>query len=317
MNAVQAGLALLLFAGCHGAAQAQSYPARPVRILTAGAGTGPDSMSRMVAAEFSPALGQQVVVENRAAGFPLGYAVASAAPDGYTLLIWGGVFWQSTLFEQAPYDVVRDFAAIANLSRSPNVLVVNPAVPAKTVAELIKLAAARPGELNYSSGATGSASNIAVEQFKAMTHTNIVRISYKAGAQEVADLLSGQVQMTVGSIATWAPQIKSGKLRALATAGARRSLLFPDLPTVNDALPGYVSEQVLGFFAPARTPEAVVRRLNQEAGRMLDKPEVRERLLNTAQEPVGGTPEQLLDLVKADLAKVGKLIQDGVIKPGS
>jgi tripartite-type tricarboxylate transporter receptor subunit TctC len=178
------------------------------------------------------------------------------------------------------------------------------------VAELIKLAKARPGELNCSSGPTGSSSNLAGKLFKSMAKADIMSIEYKAQPQQTVDSLSGQIQMTFGQGVTWAALIKAGKLRALATGGSRRSILFPELPTVAETLPGFVSESLLGLWAPAKTPDAIVRRLNQEIVRAFEKPDVRDRLLKNGQEPVGGSPAQLTDYVKSEVARVSKLIKD-------
>jgi tripartite-type tricarboxylate transporter receptor subunit TctC len=270
-------------------------------------------VARLVAAEISGPLGQPVVVENRAPAilFP---GVAKAVPDGYTLLVAGGSLWLSTAMSKVSHSI-EDYAPISKLIRAPYVLVVHPSLPVRTVADLIKLAKAKPGGLNYSSGGNGSASHIAGELFKSMAGVDIVRIAYKAQAGEIVDLLSGQVQINFGSGGTWDAQIKARKLRALASAGSERSLLFPDLPTVAETLPGFSSELVLAFLAPAKTPDAIIRRLNQETGRALEKPELRDRLLKGGLEPAGGTPNQLADTIKSDMAQVRKMIADGAIKP--
>ncbi len=292
---------------------AQSYPNRPIHIHAAGVGTSGDMVARIVAAEIGGPLGQQVVVENRAPAilFP---GVARAAPDGYTLLVAGASLWISTAISKVPHTV-DDFAAISKLIRAPYVLVVHPSLPVRNVAELIKLAKAKPGSLNYSSGGNGSASHIAGELFKSMAGVNIVRIAYKAQAEEAVDLLSGQVQMNFGTGGTWDAQIKAGKLRALASAGSERSLLFPGLPTVAESLPGYSSELVLAFLAPAKTPDTILGRLNQEVVRALAKPDVRNRLLRSGLEPAGGPPNQLAETIKSDMAQVRKMIANGAIKP--
>jgi tripartite-type tricarboxylate transporter receptor subunit TctC len=187
----------------------------------------------------------------------------------------------------------------------------------RSTADLIKLAKARPGELNYSTGATGSSSHIAGELFKSLAKADIVRIAYKEQAQQTVDAVSGQVQMTFGQGTAYTAQIKAGKLRALAVGGSRASKLYPGLSTVAETLPGFVSEQVQALFAPAKTADAIIRRLNQETVRALEKPEVRSQMLSNGQEASGGTPEQLTEYVKSDMARVGKMIKDGSIKPGS
>jgi tripartite-type tricarboxylate transporter receptor subunit TctC len=311
MKLSQSHLLLLSIAAGFGAngSHAQSYPTKPIRILAAGAGSGGDFLARLVAAEISGPLGQPAVVENRTGGAILFIGAAKAAPDGYTLLVSGGALWTAPLLGEAPYDAVRDFAPIAALTSSPNLLIVHPSLPA-SVAGLIKLAKAKPGELNYASGATGTASHMAGELFKSLTGTDIVRIPYKDQAQQTVDSLSGQVMMTFGQGTSWIPLIKSGKLRALASTGSRRSLLYPDLPTVAETVPGFASEQAFGLFAPGKTPEAIIRRLNQETVRALEKPEARTQMLGNGQEPAGGLPEQLAEYMRMDMARIGKLIKD-------
>jgi tripartite-type tricarboxylate transporter receptor subunit TctC len=314
------GLLLLLLVAGFGAdrSYAQSYPTKVVRIQTAGVGSGSDFVARLMANELSAFLGQPVVVENRSGGgVPLFTGVAKAAPDGYTLMVTGGALWTTPLLGQAPYDAARDFASITMLIASPNVLIVHTSLPVRSVADLIKLAKVRPGELNYSTGATGSSSHIAGELFKSLAKTDIVRIGYKEQAQQTVDAVSGQVQMTFGQGASYTAQIKAGKLRAIAVGGSRRSVLYPALPTVAETLPGFVSEQVQAFFAPVKTPDTIIRRLNQETLRALEKPEVRAQMLSNGQEASGGTPEQLTDYVRSDMARVGKMIKDGSIKPGA
>ena len=312
-------LKLLLLVAMLGAggAYAQNYPARSVRILTSGAGGNPDLQARMVATEFTSRLGQPFVVENRPSGVVLGSAVAKAAPDGHTLLVWGGAMWLESLFAEVPYDPIRDFAAIATLTRSPNVLVVHPSLPVKTVSDLVKLAKERPGVFNYSSSSNGSSTHIAWELFKSMSGTDIVRVTYKGGPQEMIDLLSGQIQMTFLSGANVAPLVKTGKLRALASGSAQRSVLLPDLPALGETLPGFVSESLLALWATGKTPDPIIRRLNLETLRLLEKPDVRDKLLATGSEPVGGTPEQLTEAIRAELDRVGRLVKGAAVKQDS
>ena len=244
-------------------------------------------------------------------------AVAKAAPDGYTLLVTGGALWITPLLGPAPYDTVRDFTPITMLMSSPNVLVVHGSIPARSVAELIKLAKAKPGALNYSTGATASSSHIAGELFKTLAQVDIVRIPYKDQATQTADSLTGQVHMTFGQGTAYTVQIKAGRLRALGVGSARRSALYPDLPTIGESLPGFVSEQVQAFFAPAKTPDAIIRRLNQDTVRGLEKADVRAQMLANGQEPRSGSPEQLGDYAKSDIDRLSKMIKGGAIKPGS
>ena len=310
------GLLLLLLVSGFGAgwSHGQGYPTKAIRIQTTGAGGGADLAARLVAPEMSASFGQPVVIENHPNTATLAPGVAKAAPDGHTLLIWGGALWLAPLFEQAPYDPVRDFAPITTLTRSPAILVVHPSLPVKSVKELIALAKARPGELNYSAGPTGSSSQIAGELLKSMANVNFVVVIYKGGSQVTTDLLSGQVQMTIGQAASMAPEVKAGRLRVLATAGPRRSSLFPDLPTVAETLPGFVSESLFGAFAPVKTPEAVVRRLNQEIVRVLSLPEIKEKFLNAGKEVIPSSPEQFAATIRSEMAKMGKVIKDAGLR---
>ncbi len=312
-------LLLVLFVSGLGAdwSRAQSYPTKPIRILTGSVGSGSDLVSRIVATELSAFLGQPVLVDNRPSGPVLAVAAARSAPDGYTLMINATNLWTAPLFAEVSYDAIRDFAPIVTLARSPNLLVVHPSLPVRSVAELIKLAKAKPGQLNIAVGPNGGSQHISGELLRSLANIDIVPISYGNQSLATADTLSGQIQLTFGPAGTWAGHIKAGKVRVLASTSSRRSVLFPELPTVAETLPGYVSEGLNGFFAPARTSDAIVRRLNQEALRALEKPEARERLLSIGQEPVsGGSPEQLTDTLRSEIARVAKLIKDVGIKPG-
>lgn len=297
-----------------GLGAAQTYPTKPIRILTAGAGGSSDTVARVLAGEISGPLGQSVVVENLATT-ATGPTVAKSAPDGYTLLVTGPTLWVGQLLGPVPYDVMRDFAPIMALTRQPAILALHPSVPAKSVAELIALAKAQPGQLNYTSGGTGSISHVSAELFNSMAGVNIVRVAYKVQSAEMADLLSGRVQLTFGNGPTMGPLGASGKLRVIATSGSVRSVIYPDLPLISETLPGYVAEQLLGFMGRAGTPDAIVRRLNQESVRAFTKPEVKERLLKGGLESVAGTPEQFSAAIKAEMAVVSKLVKDGAIKP--
>ena len=218
------------------------------------------------------------------------------------------------LIQTTPYDAVRDFVPITLTNRSPNILVVHSALPVKSVRQLVALAKARPGELNYATGSTGASNHIAGELFKAMAGVNIVRIPYKSGAQESADLISGQVQLMFAS-AGMTPHVRAGRLRALAVTSVEPSPLFPELPTIaSQGLPGYESGSIYALFAPAGTPAAIVQRLHQESVKVLQSTEVRERFLKSGMEAVGSTPEELAATIKSDIARIGKLIKDAGIR---
>ncbi len=301
--------------GAMQAAQAQSYPNHPIRIVTGGVGGGADFAARLIAQGLTASLGQQVVVDNRPNGVIPGEIVSKAAPDGYTLLVAGSSLWLGPLLRQAPYDTVRDFLPITLATASPTILVVHPALPAHSLKELIALAKARPGQLNYASAATGSSTHLAMELFKSMAGVNIVRVPYKGGAQAISDLIGGQVQLTFATGGEASPHIKSGKLRALAITTTQPSALVPGVPPMTAAgVPGYECITMLGAFAPAATPSAIIVRLNQEIVRFLGSPDYKERLFRTGVEAVGSTPEEFGIKIKSEIARMGKVIKDAGIR---
>lgn len=296
-----------------GVARAQAWPVKPVKILTAGSGGGNDATARVLAQGLAGPLGQQVIVENRPPAV-LPDVAAKSAPDGYTLMVYSGGLWIQPFIGQVTYDPVRDFAPVSFAARSPLAIVVHPAVPVHSVKDLIAYARAHPGTLNFTTGGTGSSSHLGPELFKQMTGVNMVRVPYKSAAQEIADLLGGQVQLTFGGGATVASHIKTGKLRGIAVTSAQPSALYPDLPTVAaTGVPGYECTQIFGMFAPARVPEAIVRRLSQEAVRYLHTEDARQKILAAGMETVGSTPEEFAAVIRADMARWGKLIKDAGI----
>ena len=290
----------------------QNYPIKPVRIITAEAGGGNDFAARLVAPGVSSGLGQQVVIENRGPGTIPSETVARAPADGYTLLLHGSSIWLSSYFQDnVPYDALRDFSPITMVTRAPNVLVVHPSLPVKSVKDLIALAKAKPGELNYGASGAASSPRLAAELFKAMAGVNIVRINYRGSGPALIALVSGEVQLAFISPGGAIPHIAAGRVRALAVASAQPTSLFPGLPTVAaTGLPGYEYSAAYGVFAPAKTPEAVIKRLNQEFVRVLNRADVKERFINGGVEPVGSSPEQLTAKMKFDMAQLGKMIKD-------
>lgn len=295
------------------AVSGENYPNRPVRVVTAEAGGGSDAALRMIAPGLASNLGQQVIVDNR--GIIAAELVAKAPPDGYTLLFSGATLWLLPILrDHVPYDPVGDFSAITLATRTPNILVVHPSLPVKSVRELIALAKAKPGELNFATSGAGNSVHIAGELFRNMTGVNIVRINYKGAARALNDLIGGQVHLMFGVPGSVMQHVKSGRLRALAVTSAQPSVLAPGLPTVAASLPGYESGAYIGFFAPVKTPAAVIDRLNREAIRALHSAEVRQRLFNTGIETVGSSAEALANLVKTDMARTGKLLKDAGIR---
>ena len=289
---------------------AQSYPNKPIRIITSAPGNGDDLAARLIAQGVAGALGQQVVVDNR--GFVAVEMVAKAAPDGYTVLLYGSPMWLAPFMrESVPYDPVTDFSAVTWATVSPNILVVHPALAVKSVAELVAAAKAKPGELNYGTGSAGSTPHLAAALFKSMTGVNIVRVPYKGSAPALTALIGGQLQFMFPSTSSVAPHLNSGRLKALAVTSAQPSALAPGLPTMAaSGLPGYESASLLGVFAPAATPAALVNRLNHEMVRALTRSDAKERLFNSGVEAVGSSPEQFAATVKSEMAKWGKIIRD-------
>ena len=314
MARFQAILLSLLIAG-PAISLAQNYPSKLVRLVTNEVGGGNDFMARLIASGLTTNLWQQFIVDNRPSGPIPGSLVAKAAPDGYVLLVGGGTFWIAPLLQDnLPYNVVRDFMPIASLASSPNILVVHPSLPVKTVGQLIALAKARPGELNYGSPATGAAQHLAAELFKAMAGINIVRITYRGNGPALNALIAGQLQLAF-AVASAKPLIESGRARALAITSARPSALFPSLPTMAQAgLPGYEATAMQGLFAPAQTPTAIIARLHREAVLVLNQADVKQRLFNLGMETVADSPDEFAAMIKSEVARMGKVIRDAGIQ---
>ena len=297
-------------------ATAQEYPSKTVRIVASEAGGSGDFVARLLAQGLSSALGQQVVVDNRGGGVIAGDVVAKSPPDGHTLLLYGNTFWLLPLMrKQIPYDPYRDFIPVTLAARAVNVLVVHPSLPVKSVKDLIALARARPGELNFSSAAPGTMNHLAAELFKSMTKINIVRVAYRGSASALTAVMSGEVQMMFGAAAPVRPHIQSGRVRALAVTTATRSPAYPDLPTVAEAgVPGFEAVSAHGIFVPAKTPDSIVERLHQEIVRVLQRPESKKRLAGIGAEPVGSTPAQFAAAIKDEVTRMDKVIHEAGIR---
>src|SRR5215831_86285 len=298
-----------------GFASAQSYPTKPVRMVTAEVGAAGDFATRVLAQALSANLGQNVIVDNRPSGVIPCDVVAKAAPDGYTLLHFTNSTWTAPLMQRAPYDPVRDLAPVALTVKSSSVLVVHPSLAVKSVADLIAYAKSRPGYLNYAAGGTGGAGHLSAELLKSMADVDLVRVNYKGGGPALNALLGNQVQVGFLSAPSVLPHVKSGRLRALAVSGPQRSALSPDVPTVAAAgVPGYEVEQLMGVFAPAKTSAVLINRLNQEIVQVLQRAEVKERFENASMEVVGSSPAQLAAAMQADMSRMGKLIKSAGIR---
>ncbi len=300
-----------------GAAAAQSYPGKPIRMLAAEAGGGADLIARLVAQGMGATLGQQVLIENRGGSAVIpAQIVAKAAPDGYTLLFYGTNVWLLPfLQDDLPYDPVKDLAPITMVAVSPNVLVVHPSVPANSVKELIAMARAQPGALNYASGGNGSSSQLAAELFKSMAGVEIVRVSYKGSGPALNDVVAGRVQVMFPNAASVTQHVKSGKLKALAVASGKPSALSPGLPTVAaTGLPGYEYAASYGMFSSGGTPAAIINLLNQHVAQVLARDDVKQKLSNSGAEPVGNSPAEFGATVRSDMTRLGKVIRDAGIK---
>jgi tripartite-type tricarboxylate transporter receptor subunit TctC len=302
-------LLLVLTTSWNGPALSQDYPARPVRIVTSPAGGGSDLVARLIARGVSPLLGQQVIIDNRAA-ILAPEVVAKAAPDGYTVLVAGSTHWIAPLIEKVSYDPLRDFAAVAVLSRSPVVLVVHPSMPLKTVRQLVDLAKARPGDLNSAVGAPGSSNFLGAVLFDYLAGVKSTRIPYKGAAPAMTAIMSGEVHVMFPTAGSAAPHVQSGRLRALAVGSAQPSVFAPGLPTIAaSGVPGYDSDFLSAVFAPAGTPAPIVSRLNREITRYLQSAEGKEAFLKAGSEAAPGTPEDLTATIKAEVATYGKVLK--------
>jgi len=292
------------------AQDAAAYPSKPIRFIV---GPGPDALARLFGQSMTEAWGQPVIVEQRGGGGGTisAEAVAKAAPDGYTLLLATGTHTINPSLYKIPYDMVKDFAPVTLLGSTPFVLSVHPSVQAASVAELIRLAKAKPGALNYGSGGSGTPPHLATELFKTLAGVNLVHVPYKTVAAAITDLIAGQLQVmfTVGPAGL--PQIRAGRIRGLAVSTAKRSAFAPELPTVAEAgLAGFDVFGWNGLLAPAGTPKSVIVKLHDEITKVLRLPEVRERVAGFGFEPVGNSPEEFGEFVKADIAQWAKVARE-------
>jgi len=316
---MRALLAILLIALIQSAA-AQQYPTRTIRLIVPFPPAGAtDIVGRIVAQKLSETLGQPVVVENRpGAGGTLGSDLAAkAAPDGYTLLIaTTSTHSIGPVLQKLPYDPIRDFAPITQVADVPNVLVVSPKLPVKTLQEFVALARSQPGKLNYASSGVGTIVHLNGELFKLIAKVDLVHVPYKGTQLATADLASGSVAMMVDSLASALPNIHSGNVRPLALESPRRSALLPEVPTFAEAgMPEFDLATWFGMFAPAGTPAGIVARLQREIAASLKSPEVVERLAAVGADPVGSTPAQFVERIRRDGAKWAEVIRAANIKP--
>jgi tripartite-type tricarboxylate transporter receptor subunit TctC len=311
---------LPLFAlACMSTAAAQTYPSKPIRfIVPFPPGGGNDTMARAFGQKMSEGFAQPIVIDNRpGAGGNIGAETAARAlPDGYTVFL-GGVGSHGinpNLQLKLPYDPLKDFAPISLIASAPLVIVVPPSLPIKSVSDLVQLAKARPGELNYASSGTGTIAHLSAELLNSMAKIKLEHVPYKGTGPALTDLLAGRVQVMFNSAVSILPQVRSGKLRALAMTAAKRSAAMPDLPTVAESgVPGYEAASWYGVLAPAGTPRPIMEKLNSEIVRIARTPEVRERLAADGADPVGSSPEEFAAYIKLELTRWARVIDQARI----
>ena len=315
-------IGVFLCAACP-VAVAQGYPAKPVRLVVPWPpGGGIDTVGRWMAQKLADPLGQQVVVDNRGgqSGVIGADHVAKSPADGYTIMVHTitGHVINPAFYGKLPYDTERDFSSITLIASAPHIIVAHPSLPVKTLKELIALAKARPGQIDFASFGAGSTSHLSGELFKSMTGVNLVHIPYKGGGPALIDTLAGHVPLYFSGLPASLPHVRSGKLRGLAVTGAVRSKQIPEMPTVDEAAgtKGYVSELMYGVLAPAGVPREIIARLKSEFVKILNMPDIRDRLASIgAGDPVINTPEQMDAYIRAELPKWAKIVKAAGIKP--
>jgi tripartite-type tricarboxylate transporter receptor subunit TctC len=297
---------------------AQSYPTRPIRIIALSSpGSGPDIVGRLIGQKLAEAWGQQIIVDPRpaATGIVGSEIAARSAPDGHTLLIiTSQAVIVSVMYEKLSYDLERDFAPISLIATTPFILAVNPSVPANSVKELVALAKAKPG-MRYGSGGSGSPPHLSAEIFRSMTGIDILHVPYKGVTPAMIDTVSGQVQFLFSVIPAVLPTIKSGKLRPLGISSAKRSPLMPEIPTIAESVPGYEFLGWYSLFAPAKTPQPILGKINGELAKVLKTPEFKERFSGLGAEPQSSTPKELAVYLREQRQKMGKAVKESGARP--
>jgi len=300
---------MVLLASCTLAVAQEKYPSKIVRIMTAAPGSNHDWGARLAAHELTPRLGQRVIVENRGS-IAVEITAQDSSTDGHTLLFYGAYVWLQPLLRKVNWDPLTDLAPITLAMSSPNLLVVHPSLPVKSVKELIALAKARPGELNYSAGGGGSTPHMAAELFNYMAKVWITRVLYKGSGPSMIGLLTGESQIMFAALGPVQPFVSQGKVRPIAVSTPKRSALAPDVPTVAETLPRFSAQAAIGFFAPRKTPAAIVNLLNREIVQALRGADP-QKVAAAGIEIIGNSPEEFLQFIKADMAKMGEVIRNG------
>ena len=308
-------LTAIALTGLTALAGAQTYPSRPVRIVTAAVGGGIDVTARLLAAGLTERLNQQIIVDNRGGTNVAMLTVAKATPDGYTLLVHNNTVWIAPLLDKVPYDYEKELWPVTLTSRSPNILVVHPSLPVGSVKELIAFAKSNPGKVDYASGPIGASNHVAAELFKSMAGVDLVRIGYKGGGPALNDVLAGQVKVMFATAGSVIAHVQSGKLKGLAVTSLEPSPLVPGLPALAaSGVPGYASEAIYGFWAPGKTPAPIMKRLHQEAVVVLNQPDMKDRFFRSGVETVGSTPDQFAAEIKAESRRLAKVLQSAGIR---
>jgi len=318
MVTARAAVGALLIPLC-ASAYAADYPQRPIRLIVPfAAGGGLEITARSIGQKLTEKRGQSIVIDNRpgAATIVGSEIAAKSSPDGYTLLMITTTFAiNPSLYGKLPYDPVREFAPVTQINSVPNILVVNPSIPAHTVRELIALAKAKPGQLNYASAGSGTSPHLAAELFKTMAGIEMTHIPYKGIPPAVTDVIAGRVTMLMTTTISSAPHVKSGRLRALAITSPKRLAAMPDVPAIAETVPGYEADAFQGMVAPAGVPKEIVRQLADDIAAIVRLPEIRERIVADGAEPIGSTPEAFGAFLKKEMLKWGKVVKESGARP--
>jgi len=318
MVTARAAVGALLIPLC-ASTYAADYPQRPIRLIVPfAAGGGLEITARSIGQKLTEKRGQSIVIDNRpgAATIVGSEIAAKSSPDGYTLLMITTTFAiNPSLYGKLPYDPVREFAPVTQINSVPNILVVNPSIPAHTVRELIALAKAKPGQLNYASAGSGTSPHLAAELFKTMAGIEMTHIPYKGIPPAVTDVIAGRVTMLMTTTISAAPHVKSGRLRALAITSPKRLAAMPEVPAIGETVPGYEADAFQGMVAPAGVPREIVRQLADDIAAIVRLPEIRERIIADGAEPIGSTPEAFSVFLKKEMLKWGKVVKESGARP--